>query len=62
MYSWQIDELLRNKDYVVNMDDYKRIIESSQICHIKYEPFDDSFVVNTDDRYSWRFRVVNQGM
>ena len=59
MYSWQIDELLKNKNYVVNMDDYKQIIASSQIIHIKYEPFSDDFLVNTDDRFSWRFKVQN---
>ena len=57
MFSYEIDELLRNKDYVVNMDDYKRIIESSQICHIKYDHWDDSFVINTNDGCSWRFKV-----
>ena len=58
MYSYQIDELLRNKEYIVSVNDYKQILASSQICHIKYDPWDDSFVINTDDRYSWRFRVV----
>lgn len=58
MYSYQIDELLRNKEYIVSVNDYKQILASSQICHIKYEPFDDMFVINTDDGYSWRFRVV----
>lgn len=59
MYSWQIDDLLRNKDYVVNISDYKNIVASNQICYIKYEPYDDSFVINTEDSYSWRFRVNN---
>ena len=59
MYSWQIDELLRNKNYVVNKDDCKNIIDSMQICYSKYDPYDDSFVVNTDDGYSWRFKVNN---
>lgn len=62
MYSYQIDELLRNKNYSIYIDDYKEIINSPQICHIKYDPWDDSFVINTDDRYSWRFKVNNNGM
>ena len=58
MFSYEIDTLLRNKEYIVTMDDYKKIIASSQITYIKYDPYDDSFVISTDDKYSWRFRVT----
>ena len=58
MYSYEIDALLKNKEYIITMDDYKKIIASSQIIYIKFDPWDDSFVVSTEDRYSWRFRVI----
>ena len=59
MYSYEIEQLLHEREFVIDINDYKRIIVSSQICFIKYDPWDDSFVINTEDRYSWRFRVVN---
>lgn len=59
MFSYEIDALLKNKEYIITMDDYKEIIASSQIIYIKFDPWDDSFVINTEDRYSWKFRVVN---
>lgn len=59
MFSYEIDTLIKNKEYIITIDDYKRIISSSQICFIKYDPWNDSFVINTEDRYSWRFRVIN---
>ena len=59
MYSYEIEQLLHEREFIINIEDYKRIIASSQICFIKYDPWDDSFIINTEDRYSWRFRVVN---
>lgn len=58
MYSHEIENLLHKKEFIISIEDYKRIINSSQICFIKYDPYDDSFVISTDDRYSWRFRVI----
>lgn len=57
MFSYEIDELLKSKDYVVNMDDYKRITESSQVTYINYNKDHDDFTVSTEDRYSWNFKV-----
>lgn len=62
MYSYEIDELLKSKNYVITHNDYKCIIASSQIISIKYDPYSDDFCISTDDRYNWRFRVVNKGM
>lgn len=59
MYSYEIEKLLQEREFIIGIEDYKRIVNSSQICFIKYDPWDDSFIINTDDRYSWRFRVVN---
>ena len=61
MFSYEIDELLRNKNYEINMDDYKRIIESSQVTNINYNKDHDDFTVSTEDRYSWNFKV-NKGI
>lgn len=59
MYSYEIEKLLQEKQFVINIEDYKLISDSTQVCFIKYDPWNDSFVVNTDDGYTWRFRVVN---
>ena len=58
MYSWQIDEILRSKNYLVDANSCKAIIDSSQICHAKYDPYDNTFLIETNDGYSWRFKTI----
>lgn len=57
MYSWEIDELLKSKDYVINMSEYMKIIVSNQVSYINYNKDHDDFTVSTYDRYSWNFKV-----
>ena len=44
MYSYEIDQLLKNKAYIINANDYVKICKTSpQIDEIKYESFGNYF-------------------
>lgn len=59
MYSWEIDTLIRTKNYSITPDEYKKIIISSpQIVTNTYEPYLDEYIIKTDDNYFWKFKIV----
>lgn len=59
MYSWEIDTLIRTKNYSITPDEYKKIIISSpQIVTNTYEPCSDKYIIKTDDNYFWKFNIV----
>ena len=58
MYSYEIERLLKIKQYIISCSDYAEILTTSpQINHIKYEQNDDTFEINTDDKYNFKFKV-----
>lgn len=58
MYSWEIDQLLKFKNYLLDAKEYIKICdESKQIKRIKYDPFNDTFYIETTDEYKWTFKV-----
>ena len=58
MYSWEIDQLMKMKNYLLEVEEYFKICdESSQISRIKYDPFNDTFYIKTTDEYEWTFKV-----
>lgn len=62
MYSYEIDQTLKSKNYNIDSKTYIHICQSSpQIVHIKYEPFDGNFNIWTDDNYHWTFRIQSRG-
>ena len=61
MYSYEIDQLLKNKAYIINANDYVKICKTSpQIDNIKYESFGNCFCIRTKDGYNWHFSVVSK--
>ena len=62
MFSWEIDKILNENNFIINAETYIQIISTSpQINHIKYQAFGDYFELWTDDRYEWKFRVFKEG-
>jgi len=60
MYSWQIDKLLSEKQYVISRQDYKTLtdtVQNPQITSIKYTPYNDNFSLSTTDGFSWTFTL-----
>lgn len=57
MYSHEILELLRLRNYLISVEEYIRLISSDQVKYVKYNPFEDKFYVSTDDNYNFQFKV-----
>ena len=58
MYSWEIEQLLKIKEFIISNEDYFKILETSpQIRGVEYKPFEDNFYMWTDDRYNFKFKV-----
>lgn len=59
MYSYQIDEIMHQNNYVLSRSDYLSINPntSPQIARMLYDPFKDKFDIWTYDDYHWEFRV-----
>ena len=58
MYSWEIDQKMKEYDYNIPSFLYIDIISNSpQIRHIKYNPYDNYFEIWTDEGDYWKFKV-----
>lgn len=58
MYSHEIKELLEYKKYLLKVEEYLLICNTSpQINRVKYNAYDDSFEIWTDDKYYWNFKL-----
>lgn len=60
MYSYEIQELLKTNNWIVSKEDYFRISDVNQNCQItkiKYNSFQDNYIMSTDDGWTWSFKV-----
>ena len=57
MYSHEIEELLKIKNYLISVKDYINIVESSQVREVNYEG-NNKFNVSTNDGYNFSFIIV----
>ena len=58
MYSYEIDQVIKSQNYNMYSKTYLHICKSSsQIVHVKYEPFENNFNIWTNDNYHWTFKV-----
>lgn len=55
MYSYEIENLLKLKNYLVSIQEYLEIVKSPQIDHIKYE--NDTFNMWTNDNYNFTLKI-----
>ena len=61
MYSHEIAELLRIRNYLISNKEYFNIIDTSpQIKGIEYKPFEDWFYMWTYDDYNYKFKVYRK--
>jgi hypothetical protein len=62
MYSWEIQELMELRNYLLSVEEYLHICSTSpQIREVHYNPYEDNFNIKTDDRYDWTFKVKKLG-
>lgn len=58
MYSYEIQQLMELKQYVLEAKEYLNILNTSpQINNVSYNAYSDLFHIGTDDRCSWDFKV-----
>ena len=57
MYSEEILNYLKNKKFLLTVEEYLKIIESPQIREVFYN--DKHFFMTTDDGYKFSFKISN---
>lgn len=58
MYSWEIEELMKYRNYLIEVKEYIEICNySPQIREIKYDSFNNQFMIETYDNYKVYFKV-----
>ena len=58
MYSYEIEQLLKMRNYLLSVKEYFDICDNSpQIVRVTYNPFDDIFIIYTNDNYEFKFKV-----
>ena len=62
MYTWEIENLLKLRDYILYHDEYNKIMSTSpQIKHVKFNSYDNTFETWTkeDDnsKYYFKYKV-----
>lgn len=56
MYSWEIEQLIELKNYVITIQDYCEIVRTSpQIDHVLYK--DEYFNLFTTDNYHFKLKI-----
>ena len=61
MYSYEIFKFLGERDNIISKSDFWMITdtkENPQIRTIKYNSYDDTYEMYTDDDYCFKFRVM----
>lgn len=59
MYSEEINVMISNKEFLT-LEEYRLasdVHKNPQIDHIKYDPFEDSYHIWTNDGWHWSFRL-----
>lgn len=58
MYSWEIDNLMKAKNYQINVDEFIKINRTStQVILRNYDYTTDRYYLRTNDNYEWWFKV-----
>ena len=57
MYSWEIEQLLKLRNYLITMDEYIRIVSSKQVNMVKYDPYNNTFYISTADNYNFQLKI-----
>ena len=62
MYSYQIDTIMRENNYLLSRSQYLAINPntSTQIARMTYDPFNNKFDIWTYDNYHWEFQVKQE--
>lgn len=60
MYSYEINDILSNNNYIITPGLYTEIITTSpQINHVKYNPYSNNFEISDEENH-WNFKVEKE--
>ena len=58
MYSWEIQQLMEYKNYLLTCKEYiDMVFGSSQINRVRYNPYSNDYEIWTNDNYYVKFKV-----
>ncbi len=58
MYSWEIQQLMELRNYLLEIQDYINVTSTSpQIYLMCYDHYNDKYYWKTNDNYEWNFKV-----
>lgn len=57
MYSYEIDQILKENKYYIPSTAYETVLSSPQIDHVKYSPYGDVYEIWTSDGWYWEFKI-----
>ena len=61
MFTWEIKNLMINNNYLIKSNEYISICKTSpQIREVKYDPYNDNFMIETEDNYKVYFKVKKE--
>lgn len=61
MYSYEIEKLLKVKNYLISNKDYFNILNTSpQISEVRYTDYDKKYYIKTKDNYYFNFKVYKE--
>lgn len=58
MFSYEIEKIIKEKNYTISSIDYNNICQSSQIIKLKYDPYGDMYELWTNDNYYFKFKIT----
>ena len=62
MYSWEIQKLLELRNYLLSVKEYFYICDNSpQITRVSYDSYNNDFIIETTDRYKFKFKIKKGG-
>ena len=61
MYSFEIERLLKIRNYLITCSEYFEILSTSpQINHVKYNPDEDTTEISTEDGKSFKVKIKSR--
>lgn len=60
MYSYEIDNYLRSRNWNITTSEYLEICDlnrNPQISRVSYNPFQNNFTICTSDNWNWTFTL-----
>ena len=61
MYSWELEQFIKERDFNIGGDDLAFLIDANnhpQINYIAYNSYEKTYMITTDDNYCFYFKAM----